>query len=53
MSITCLKIFANAKTLPTFAPNKTRHASRRISAPGRVFDFYGVSVSYQNKGGNL
>ena len=23
-----------------FAGNKTRHASRQISAPGRVFDFY-------------
>lgn len=30
----------------TFAVNNTRHASRKNSAPRRVFDFIEVSVSY-------
>jgi len=28
----------------TFVLNQTRHASRKISAPGRVFDFYGSAI---------
>lgn len=42
---TLKKYMVISKAQHTFAGNNTCHGSRKITAPGQVFAFYGVAVS--------